>query len=227
MDNGPLSNDELDRLVLLVETKNPDGVLTDGSARLHGFLTSVVSGPMVMPSEWLPLVFGGDEAAHWVDLDQASEAMALVMRFYNEILSDLSDDDGKRYTVIVDSIGEPPDTVDYAGGWCTGYLYGFALRDAEWKEALGDEELIESFDPILKAAEIDFDDLIVSSEYERYTDLISILPNCAYEIYSWWQGYLATPVTVRRETPKISVNAPCPCGSGKKYKRCCSALRLV
>ena len=26
---------------------------------------------------------------------------------------------------------------------------------------------------------------------------------------------------VRREGEKIGRNAPCPCGSGKKYKRCC------
>ena len=25
----------------------------------------------------------------------------------------------------------------------------------------------------------------------------------------------------RRETPKIGRNDPCPCGSGKKYKKCC------
>jgi len=28
------------------------------------------------------------------------------------------------------------------------------------------------------------------------------------------------PVTVRRETAKVGRNAPCPCGSGKKYKKC-------
>jgi tetratricopeptide (TPR) repeat protein len=27
--------------------------------------------------------------------------------------------------------------------------------------------------------------------------------------------------TVRREQPKVGRNDPCPCGSGKKYKRCC------
>jgi hypothetical protein len=26
---------------------------------------------------------------------------------------------------------------------------------------------------------------------------------------------------VRRAGPKVGPNAPCPCGSGKKYKRCC------
>ena len=31
----------------------------------------------------------------------------------------------------------------------------------------------------------------------------------------------STITTVRRETPKIGRNAPCPCGSGKKYKKCC------
>ena len=27
--------------------------------------------------------------------------------------------------------------------------------------------------------------------------------------------------TFRRESPKVGRNDPCPCGSGKKYKRCC------
>ena len=26
---------------------------------------------------------------------------------------------------------------------------------------------------------------------------------------------------VRRETPKVGRNKPCPCGSGKKFKKCC------
>jgi SEC-C motif domain protein len=29
--------------------------------------------------------------------------------------------------------------------------------------------------------------------------------------------------TVRRAEPKIGRNDPCPCGSGKKYKKCCGA----
>lgn len=28
----------------------------------------------------------------------------------------------------------------------------------------------------------------------------------------------------RREVPKIGRNSPCPCGSGKKYKKCCGSL---
>jgi len=29
--------------------------------------------------------------------------------------------------------------------------------------------------------------------------------------------------TVRREEPKVGRNDPCPCGSAKKYKKCCGA----
>jgi len=31
------------------------------------------------------------------------------------------------------------------------------------------------------------------------------------------------PVTVKREAAKVGRNDPCPCGSGKKYKKCCGA----
>jgi preprotein translocase subunit SecA len=31
------------------------------------------------------------------------------------------------------------------------------------------------------------------------------------------------PATIRRETAKVGRNEPCPCGSGKKYKKCCGA----
>ena len=34
-------------------------------------------------------------------------------------------------------------------------------------------------------------------------------------------GSTPKPKPVKRENPKIGRNAPCPCGSGKKYKKCC------
>ena len=34
-------------------------------------------------------------------------------------------------------------------------------------------------------------------------------------------GELPKPSTHRNETPKVGRNDPCPCGSGKKYKKCC------
>ena len=31
--------------------------------------------------------------------------------------------------------------------------------------------------------------------------------------------------TVKHETPKVFPNDPCPCGSGKKYKKCCGSRK--
>lgn len=31
----------------------------------------------------------------------------------------------------------------------------------------------------------------------------------------------ATPQTVKRKDVKVGRNDPCPCGSGRKYKKCC------
>ena len=36
-------------------------------------------------------------------------------------------------------------------------------------------------------------------------------------------GEIAKQEPIRREAPKVGRNDPCPCGSGKKYKKCCGA----
>jgi SEC-C motif-containing protein len=40
---------------------------------------------------------------------------------------------------------------------------------------------------------------------------------------NWYfvDGELVPPVTEVRSQPKVGRNDPCPCGSGKKYKKCC------
>lgn len=42
---------------------------------------------------------------------------------------------------------------------------------------------------------------------------------------TWYyvDGTMPKPKTMRYEQPKVGRNDPCPCGSGKKYKKCCGA----
>lgn len=40
-------------------------------------------------------------------------------------------------------------------------------------------------------------------------------------LWRFYDGKVIGPEPVRREEPKIGRNDPCPCGSGKKYKKCC------
>ena len=57
---------------------------------------------------------------------------------------------------------------------------------------------------------------------EQRLSLIRALPEIALATKAHWQGdwhpLLDAPV---QRAPKIGRNDPCPCGSGKKYKRCC------
>lgn len=234
-----LSKKERDELEVLMEVRDSyfAGPMQGSITRLHGFLTSVISGPMVMPSEWIPVVLGDDESPAWKTMEQAQRAMSLLMRFYNEIASDLHPA-GRRYSILIDRLGDRPDTLDLADDWCKGYTLGFALREDEWKEAMEAPELQEAFLPVLlmahpkKAHELD-----PMENPETYAAMLDALPHCAAEIYEWWRKRLVASMrgttqhmssgTVRRATPKVSANAPCPCGSGKKYKRCCSSLRVV
>ena len=42
------------------------------------------------------------------------------------------------------------------------------------------------------------------------------------EQWFYVDGVTPKPETVRNEKPKVGRNSPCPCGSGKKYKKCCA-----
>ena len=37
----------------------------------------------------------------------------------------------------------------------------------------------------------------------------------------FYDGKMVAPGQFQRETPKVGRNDPCPCGSGKKFKKCC------
>ena len=40
-------------------------------------------------------------------------------------------------------------------------------------------------------------------------------------IWYFFDGKMVSAGQYRRETPKVGRNDPCPCGSGKKFKKCC------
>jgi SEC-C motif-containing protein len=46
------------------------------------------------------------------------------------------------------------------------------------------------------------------------------------DIWYFFDGKMVTPGQYRREAPKVGRNDPCPCGSGKKFKKCCDRAGL-
>lgn len=74
---------------------------------------------------------------------------------------------------------------------------------------------------------LDFDTLREQARHEHYVRDLK-------RETAWWfyprHDYRYAEADVlsqpyRRETPKIGRNEPCPCGSGRKYKKCCGAPR--
>jgi preprotein translocase subunit SecA len=59
-----------------------------------------------------------------------------------------------------------------------------------------------------------FESRLAPEEMERMGSETSVLPGMRREARE------AEPQTVRRDAPKVGRNDPCPCGSGKKYKKC-------
>ncbi|MBZ0106330.1 MAG: SEC-C domain-containing protein [Sulfuricella denitrificans] len=64
-------------------------------------------------------------------------------------------------------------------------------------------------------------------EYEKLQqECMDVLPGAVSGIYNFWQAR-RKGTTVKRDTPKVGRNEPCPCGSGKKFKQCCGAERTL
>ena len=52
-----------------------------------------------------------------------------------------------------------------------------------------------------------------------------LIPACVVGIDAFWKDRRGRPTkgAGRARRPKVGRNDPCPCGSGRKYKRCCGA----
>jgi peptide deformylase len=93
-------------------------------------------------------------------------------------------------------------------------------------------QTIRHKDFIIKNSVIDGDTFREEKQYYYYSedDNASRYESVAVEheidhqlgltIYDYGK-VISPPVPITRDTPKISRNDPCPCGSGKKYKKCC------
>ena len=89
--DAPLGDDELAKLdAWLMSEDSPEECMD--ISMLHGFMAAVVSGPMVMPGEWLPVVWGPGEGPQFRTARTAERALSWIMRLYNEVAGALATD---------------------------------------------------------------------------------------------------------------------------------------
>jgi yecA family protein len=97
---------------------------------LDGFLTGIAIGPeLVMPSEWLPYVWGGEDPV-FDDQAQASAILGAIMGRYNAILREI---EAGTFEPLV---WEAPDGTMIADDWAEGFMHAVVtgLADASRNE---------------------------------------------------------------------------------------------
>ena len=219
--------------------ERPEGTMS--YCELAGFLFAVVCSPeLVQPSEWLPLIFNEDQVSFGT-LDEVQEIYPAIMALYNHINHGVLEGEPALppgCTVRAEPIANlDPDAQlsQWAHGFGGGHVWLENMWDEyapeEFDEELGADMLVLSFFTSRKVAE-DYRKEIKSQDRsleELAAEMLTALPDAMrsyahigrsiYEAVLLSEPRIETQAPIRHE--KIGRNDPCPCGSGKKYKKCC------
>jgi uncharacterized protein len=196
---------------------------------LDGFLTGIAIGPeLVMPSEWLPHVWGGDEPV-FDDPAQASAILGTIMGRYNMILCEVNT--GAFGPIF----WETQDGTVIAADWAEGFLHAVALRADAWEPLMRSKRHGRLLLPILALCADEDGDSTLGLEPDEedrvMAEAAELIPVCVTEIAAYWRKRRLTLVTGSSQPVSVSLKAdlpgrndPCPCGSGRKFKVCCGRL---
>ncbi|QKT05071.1 UPF0149 family protein [Ectothiorhodospiraceae bacterium 2226] len=181
---------------------------------------------LIPPSEWLPWVWDMDEGEARPEFDSQEQAQAvleLIMRHYTDVAAAVIE--GQADPLFVGNDEQDLTLVDL---WCGGFMLAVDVFGEPWWSALL-EESPEMLEPIITHAE--------SEDLETVHDVASLKARapaeapaaieaaldslCDYFVPLREAAARARIETYRREEPKVGRNDPCPCGSGRKFKKCC------
>ena len=233
--NKPLSEAEYDELDSCLERFQGEQAMN--LEMLDGFFTALICSPeMTPPSVYLQEIWGGGEMADDEIFDTTDELQGfinLAMRHWNAVIKKLSEDE-----VFLPLLLEDSDGVAKGNDWATGFMRGMKIHKEDWSELLNDEESGGSLVPIMALThEHDTDPEMRTYKEpvspERREQLIVGVAAGARNIYRYFEPHRhmstsnrSAGSTFRREEPKVGRNEPCPCGSGRKFKRCCGDVTL-
>ncbi|WP_342627626.1 UPF0149 family protein [Nguyenibacter vanlangensis] len=189
-------------------------------SELDGFLAGVIVCPeMILPSEWLPVALDPDEEGDPV-LEHENDAR-LILRHYNAVLRDL---DRGRYAPLFD-IDTRHDEILWEL-WIEGFERAMTLRPEAW-----DSFLLDPDEAVLRAL-VGLRKLVAMTDApaDSSDELGALLTETAPDLIpDWVQTLHAERLSNSMDhfsnapalSTKVGRNEPCPCGSGKKYKKCC------
>lgn len=228
----PLRDPELDRLASLLG-RVVGGKIANIEA-FDGFVTALAVCPVLIPpSEFLPILqSGASEEGDLVfdDNAEAQEFVGLVMRHWNTVNATLGRDEPYMPILL-----EGEDGVALCNDWARGFERGMQLRPGVWGDLLHDDKRSSGIVPIFAFAHEHnanpelrpFKEPITAKRREELqlgmiAGVLQLYRAFAPERRAAARGMGTNPF----RAPKVGRNDPCPCGSGKKFKKCCGGVTL-
>lgn len=223
--------DELDTFLMSDATTN-EVMLLDC---LDGYLTAVASGPVrLAQSDWLARVWGptASDAPTFESKAQEEKIIGLMNRHLNAIVWNLQQED-EPFEPVFDLNVYQDDEREYVDGemWAHGYMTAIQLNRNSWNALFESKHGVDMLRPIylLGAEDVtEEEEQLVQTPAQR-EELSRTIPASVGWIYKFWapqrraEDIRISGRSSEAENPKISRNAPCICGSGRKYKKCCGA----
>jgi len=226
-----LTDAELDRLGDFL--KSCKGGKAMNVETLDGFFAAFIAGPeIVMPSEYNREVFGGEmsDACEFSSLDEAKEILGLLMRHWNTIAGALF-----KGEVYVPLLLEDEDGTAHGNDWAQGFMRGMGMRHDGWAELVDDEEHGGCLIPMMVLCHEHDEDPEMRPEPispEKREEVIAHMAAGLLGAYRYFRSRREARADVPfapgrpRRVAKVGRNDPCPCGSGKKYKKCCGGATV-
>jgi yecA family protein len=215
--DDPLNEDELEWIHVALWRRADSNSMTFEGA--DGFLTALAVTPLRSRSPltaYLPIILG--DGVKYESPEHQRYIAGLLARHLLGITSALEHDEGIRPFIA--------DVDDLSGVlWANGYFDGAKALGAAWDKLRGKQSIAEHLVmPIIALLPDDKTPTKSILSYTKRWELIEALPDIIAANWAFFRDEyhpLLAPPPERRV--KIGRNDPCPCGSGKKYKRCCAA----
>jgi uncharacterized protein len=217
----PPTESELDRLDEYL--RNFKSGIAMNLEEMDGFFSALIAGPENVPmSEYLPEVFGGEP--EFKDIDEANEILQLFTRQWNLIAAELWNGDVHTPILLEDADG-----VTHGNDWANGFMNGVDMRRESWSEIFGDDDRVAWMLPTMILYHEHDDDPEMRSPPitpDDREEIIALMLAGLVRAYRHFRPSASGEVNshrVHQHSPrsKVGRNDLCPCGSGKKYKRCC------
>lgn len=192
-----------------------------GAVELEGYLTGLAVVPeIVLPSIWITGLWG-DEEPVFDSNEQLQEALDSVMGHYNAVIRQI-DGKGKRWKPMFFTPDGAAD-IELCRQWVRGFWKASIFAPDTWLDLADDERtqfLVQPFTVFMDLDDID-EQLSPEEIDEIRRESAEFIPRVLSALRKLAQIRAGEETIPARPSRKVGRNEPCPCGSGKKYKRCC------